>query len=851
MKSKIVTLTFLLGAGLGFPTLAADYTWLGKTANWLDALNWRAGGSDVTWANGNAAVFEAGGPNLNIAIGGAVSPSQMTIRDSYVFSGIGPVTLDGFCYVAENKTATYEVPLKATTQFKKGAVGTAVIKGGADFAKMLVNTGTLRLAEGTTVKVTAASTAASTDSSLALTGGDLVLEKGSTLELTGKSDFAPNSGSGVMIAGGTLSVTNAGEFLIGFNDINKSGGTMKSKRSFVTVADGGKLLAKTIRLSKATKTEITTNPEYGRLNLNTNGFVSANNIYIEKDTFHGVINFNGGVLEHNPTQTQINNKTYAMISHANMSLQVKEGGAHLKLVNGSLNRTFATPFVSAAEQDGGFTIEGDGGVAYMNVTNTFNGPTTLTGTGGLIYVPKYDRSLGLEPPAPTNNIIAASGMTTKGPILHSDYAFDLHKNRNVLIKKNSTFFVGNSDNLRLLGQINSDPAAPTSTVLQVVGNWAGAFTIATTDGRENKIGRVRSDGHLVFENGTTTVTKVTDGVAGNAPIYAARTSTATAYSKNYGVIEVTGGLLKAVTGAKYTETQNYGQIKVSGGKLDVSGNNQELLNAMDTPGKIEVSGTGEIAAYIVRATQVASTSAKAYTNDLPTACIHVATGGVLRLHHFSIDYGKSSLAGRIDLDGGTIICRSSQNKLIGSPDNLAKWEKILTRVCPGGAIVDTANTSSGIPVPLISACANDGGVCKLGAGTLTLSGANTYNGPTRCDKGTLKFANEGAFPGGDLAISAKALKTNGSLGTIKSPKLVFKSGAKVRIVDADGVDPKTCNRVTIATSEAEIVNPPSVAVVVDKDGNVIPGGVEWRVSLSADRRTLQIGKAQGCAIIFR
>ena len=851
MKSKIVTLTFLLGAGLGFPTLAADYTWLGKTANWLDALNWRAGGSEVKWTDGNVAIFEAGGPNLNVAIGGAVSPSQMTIRDSYVFSGIGPVTLNGFCYVAENKTATYEVPLKSTTQFKKGAVGTAVIKGGADFAKMLVSTGTLRLAEGTTVKVTAASTAASTDSPLALTGGDLVLEKGSTLELTGKSSFAPNSGSGVTIAGGTLSVTNAGEFLIGFNDINKSGGTMVSKRSFVTVADGGKLLAKTIRLSKAKKTEITTNPEYGRLNLNTNGFVSANNIYLESTDYHGVINFNGGVLEHNPTKTQVDAKTYAMISHANMSLQVKEGGAHIKLVNGGLNRTFGKSFESAAEKDGGFTIEGDGGVAYMNVTNTFNGPTTLAGKGGLIYVPKYDRSLGLEPAEPTNNIVFTAG-TASGPILHADTSFDLHKNRNMLIKKDTTARIGNIGNLRLLGQINSDPAAPTSTVLRVLDNWAGALTIATTDGRENKIGRVRSDGHLVFENGTTTVTKVTDGVAGNAPIYAARTSTATAYSKNYGVLEVTGGTLKAVTGAKYTETQNFGQIKVSGGKLDISGNNQELLNGMDTPGRIEVSGTGEIAAYIVRATQVLSTSDTAYGADgLPAAQIHVATGGVLRLHHFSIDYGKSGLVGRIDLDGGTIICRSSQDKLIGSPTNQAKWEKILVRVCPGGAIVDTANTSSGIPAPLISACANDGGVCKLGAGTLTLSGANTYNGPTRCDKGTLQFANEGAFPGGDLAISAKALKTNGSLGTIKSPKLVFKPGAKVRIVEADGVDPKTCNRVTIAMSEAVIVNPPSMAVVVDKDGNVIPGGVEWRVSLSSDRRTLQIGKAQGCAIIVR
>lgn len=854
--------------GTGLAVHAADYTWLGNTGNWLDALNWSTGGATSNWVDGHNAIFQAGGPNLNIAIGSAVAPGQMTIRDNYVFSGDGPVTLNGYCYVAENKTATYEVPLKSTSQFKTGEVGTTLIKGGAEFAKLLVETGTLRLAEDTTVKVTDESTGANGTggSSLALTGGNLVLEKGSKLELAATSKFVPNSGTGVTISGGTLDVSKVNEFLIGFNDINMNNGTMKSKRSFVTVENGGKLMAKTIRLSKAKKAEMTSNPEYARLNINPGGFVGFNNIYIESDAFYGEINFDGGVLEHTPTQSQTE-KNYSMISHANMSLKVKEGGAHIKLVNNKPNRYFSKAFESAAEKDGGFTIEGESGVvAYMNVTNTFNGPTTLAG-GGFIYVPKYDRALGLEPAEPTDNIIVASS----SPTLHADTSFDLHKNRDVLIKANTNFRVGNTGDLRLLGQIKSDPAAPDTTSLQVLGNWAGAFTLATTDGRENKIGRVRSDGHLVIADGTTTITKPSTDVHGSAAIYATRTSTAEAFSKNYGVIEVTGGTLKAVPGARYTETQNYGQIKVSGGKLDVSSsikvNNQtqgqEILNGLDSPGRVEVSGTGEIAAYIVRATQVLESSKKAYGDDgLPAAQIHVATGGVLRLHHFSIDYSKSGLVGRIDLDGGTIVCRSSQNKLIGSPTSPGNWEKIPVRVCAGGAIVDTAGFTCEIPLPLVSACENDGGFRKRGSGKLTLRGDNTYNGPTRTDMGQLVFggadvATSFAVPG-DIEVSVSELSKLSDtqrLGTYIEAKSI-RADAKLRVTDipvlADGKDPRTTfgTKIAILKTKEPMTKAPEV-VLVDKDGNEKPGNGHWAATLSADGKTLTFGPSWITMIILR
>jgi autotransporter-associated beta strand protein len=53
----------------------------------------------------------------------------------------------------------------------------------------------------------------------------------------------------------------------------------------------------------------------------------------------------------------------------------------------------------------------------------------------------------------------------------------------------------------------------------------------------------------------------------------------------------------------------------------------------------------------------------------------------------------------------------------------------------------------------LGANAATGGLTKKGAGTLTLSGANTYGGDTVVEAGTLKFASASALPAGSSVIS--------------------------------------------------------------------------------------------------
>jgi autotransporter-associated beta strand protein len=66
------------------------------------------------------------------------------------------------------------------------------------------------------------------------------------------------------------------------------------------------------------------------------------------------------------------------------------------------------------------------------------------------------------------------------------------------------------------------------------------------------------------------------------------------------------------------------------------------------------------------------------------------------------------------------------------------FQGLLTaNVLDGGAIVDTTNFNITIGQPLLAAGTGVGGLTKLGAGTLTLSGTSSYTGPTTVSNGML------------------------------------------------------------------------------------------------------------------
>ena len=116
----------------------------------------------------------------------------------------------------------------------------------------------------------------------------------------------------------------------------------------------------------------------------------------------------------------------------------------------------------------------------------------------------------------------------------------------------------------------------------------------------------------------------------------------------------------------------------------------------------------------------------------PNAGVYSLAGGLLTAPSFS---KNGSGAATFNFNGGTL------KPLVSS----ASFMQGLTaaNVQLGGALIDTAGLDVTIRQPLLHDAAlgalSDGGLAKLGAGTLTLSGTNSYNGTTTISSGTLRL----------------------------------------------------------------------------------------------------------------
>ena len=244
-------------------------------------------------------------------------------------------------------------------------------------------------------------------------------------------------------------------------------------------------------------------------------------------------------------------------------------------------------------------------------------------------------------------------------------------------------------------------------------------------------------------------------------------------------LDVKGGATTlAMTSARMlVGNKGSGAINVSGGSLTLSGSN-DLVIGGDTQfaannasgaitvsgGTLSITGSGALRMGVNVTGTVGSTSGARGTANLD--------GGVFETSRaFSIGTGS----GTMNFNGGILRALASSTNFIAVT---------AARVGPGGAVLDTGANTVSITQPLVTSGSGSGGLTKLGAGTLRLTGSNTYTGPTQIAAGTLRIdGNQSAATG---AVTVTSGATLGGTGTVGGSTTI-QSGATL----APGASPGT------------------------------------------------------------
>jgi autotransporter-associated beta strand protein len=430
-------------------------------------------------------------------------------------------------------------------------------------------------------------------------------------------------------------------------------------------------------------------------------------------------------------------------------------------------------FVTFGDNDIGLNVDGTnivnlpGRVVPASVTiNNGTSPCQLTGAGGIdgsaaLVVNNFNSFLL----GTSNNYTGGTFINAGTLIITNDSA--LGASSNVLTISGGTLQIaGNTVSTRpVVFTTNSTVDIPTGVTAKLTGSITGTGDLTLTD------------------NGTLTLSPAGTSLFGN--------------------LRVSNGQLNVSTGTvnvsdsqgSSTRVENNATIVVSGGTLNLVGSN--VLNGWFPIG-VTAGATGAVVVaggtFNVNdhwGTEVGNESGAGVLTINSGAFINNDAGGVGLL----ISDGAST-GGTVNLNGGALIANQigagsgaggqfyfNGGTLKPLYNNAGFWNnsaKITASVRNGGAMVDTAGFSVRIAQPLLHSTvvgdnAMDGGLTKIGNGTLTLNGTNTYTGPTVVNAGAL--AGTGAIVGA-LTNNATLAPGSGGVGTLTiAGKITLNAGS--------------------------------------------------------------------------
>ncbi len=765
-----VTLAAVLGGngaiakiGAGALTLTGGNTFAGgatQSAGQLNINNATAIGSGT---------LTIGGGTIDNTSGGAITLSNnnaVTISGSFTFTGSNALNLGtGGVLLAGNKT----IAANASTL----TLGGVVSDGGNGFSLSKAGGGTLTLNGANTLSggVTTSNGTLNLGNAGAIGSGTFTINGGA---------IDNTSGSAMTLTGNDTQVWGGSFTFAGTNSLNLGTGAVSMTAN------------RTVTVSSATLTVGGAISGAFSLTKSGNGTIqlSGNNTYSGGTTLSaGQININSSTSLGTGTFTinggKIDNTSGGAITLTNNNAQIWGGNFtftgtnNLDLGSGAVTLTGTRTITN---NGGNLTIDGIISGAF-GVTKAGNATLTLTGSN------TYSGTTTLSAGLLNINNSAAIGTGTftinGGTLDNTSGAAITLSNNNVQTWTTSFSFAGSND-------LNLGTGAVTLTGNPTVTTTAGNLTVGGVISGAHNI--VKAGSGTLTLNGANTYSTGTTLSAGQLNI---NNSTAL----GTGSFVINGGTIDNTSGAAITNTSNNAQtwsgdftfagssdLNLGTGAVTLSANRIVTVSG----GTFTVGGVISGAHSLTKSGSGALALAGANT---------FSTGMTLSAGQLNINNAKAVGSGTFTINGGALD-NTSGGAITLSNNNAQTWGGDFTFAGSNNLNLGTGAVALGAnrTVTVSAATLTEGGVIsgafsltKLGAGTLTLTAADTYSGGTSINAGALSFSNNSLGTGNITFGGNSTLQWNGANTQDISSKVQAIGSGITATFDTNG------NNVTLAS----------------------------------------------------
>ena len=524
-------------------------------------------------------------------------------------------------------------------------------------------------------------------------------------------------GASINAAGPTATVIHSGGAVI---DSNTFSGTISRAMATGTgTTPGGltKIGSGTLTLSAANTYSGTTRVSAGVLSI-TNASGIQNSTLDLNSLDSGTISFGQNSTLGGLTGSRNLDMATRTLSIGNNNESTTYSGT---LANGAFTKVGSGTLTLTAPAATSVATTVSGGVLRLS------GGDNRLGTGSAITVSGGTLDLGGNSQATSGGVgfSGVSGLTSG--TLTATAAASLIPTGTLTLGGNAAFVASRADQRLLLG-------LGVSNGLTVAGSAGSSLTYGGNDGTNANFVGVDNGSATMTVNGPTVNFRVAEGQA-NA------TGGWLRIGSNNGT-----GLMSLVSG-----TVNVGHSASVGGQFqNDQASNVTGSGTLTIAGGVFTVGTGTLTTtaggnngYLYLKNDAAGSSGNAIVN---------LNGGVFSVKRIVAGTGGGTK--QFNLNGGILTAASSDASFMSAAPGFT------VNVGNAGGTIDTGASNIIITAALLAG--GSGGITKIGGGSLTLSGSNTYTGPTAVSAGTV--AVNGSIAGAVNVANAAILGGSGTIG---------------------------------------------------------------------------------------